>query len=134
MTWEEYRYAVQTCTDRITKAKAQMELNLVRDMKSKKKGCYRTTDQKRQTRESVLPLINERGELTSTGMEKAEVLSIFFASVFTATQASHISHIPEPSGRALRSETPLTVREDQVQDCRMRLNVYKSMGLDSMTS
>jgi len=33
-------------------------------------------------------LINEKGELASTDMEKAEVLSEFFASVFTGTQAS----------------------------------------------
>jgi len=29
-------------------------------------------------------------------MEKAEVLNKFFVSVFTGSQFSHVSHIPEP--------------------------------------
>ena len=37
MTWEEYKDAVQVCIDGIRKAKIQMELNLERDAKKKKK-------------------------------------------------------------------------------------------------
>lgn len=33
MAWEEYRGAIWMCRNGIRKAKAQMELNLVRDMK-----------------------------------------------------------------------------------------------------
>ena len=52
----------------------------------------------RQALESILPLINEKGELATTDMEKAEVLNEFFASVFTGSQDSHIPepHIPAP--------------------------------------
>ena len=46
----------------------------------------------------VPPLINEKGELATADMQKAEVLSDFFASVSTGSQDSHISHIPEPAG------------------------------------
>ena len=35
VTWEEYRDAVQTCRRGIRRAKAQAELNLVRDLKNK---------------------------------------------------------------------------------------------------
>jgi len=45
----------------------------------------------RQTKESILSLINEKGELVTADMEKAEVLNMFFASVFTASQTSYIS-------------------------------------------
>ena len=38
VTWEEYKDAVQVCIDGIRKAKIQMELNLERDAKKKKKG------------------------------------------------------------------------------------------------
>ena len=34
MTWEEYRDVVQTCRDEIRKAKAQMELNVSKDIKT----------------------------------------------------------------------------------------------------
>ena len=37
VSWEEYRTVVHVCRDRIRKAKAQMELNLERDVKDYKK-------------------------------------------------------------------------------------------------
>ena len=52
----------------------------------------------RQALESILPLINEKGELATTDMEKAEVLSEFFASVFSGSEDSHVYHIPAPLG------------------------------------
>ena len=47
----------------------------------------------RKARKSVSPLINEKGELATTNMEKDEVLCEFFASVFTGSQSSHTSYI-----------------------------------------
>ena len=38
VAWEEYRAVVHVCRVRIRKAKAQTELNLVRDVKDNKKG------------------------------------------------------------------------------------------------
>lgn len=57
--------------------------------------------QRRQGKESVLPLINEKEELAATDVERAELLSEFFASDITASQDFHISyilesHIPKP--------------------------------------
>ena len=65
------------CSDRTRKAKTQVELNLVRDVKDNKKGFYRYISRRRQIKEGVPPLINEDGELASSDMEKAEVLSVF---------------------------------------------------------
>ena len=45
------------CRDRIRKAKAQMEVNLARDVKNNKKGFYRYIGRRRQARR-VFP--NER--------------------------------------------------------------------------
>jgi len=39
-----------------------------------------------------------RSENWYNNMEKAEVLNEFFASVFTGSQDSYISQIPEPLG------------------------------------
>ena len=82
VSWEEYRAVVRVCRDRIRKAKVQMELNLVRDVKDSKKGFYRYIDRKRQAKESVPHLMKGNGELASPDIEKAEVLSECFASVF----------------------------------------------------
>ena len=48
--------------DGIRKAKAQMELNLARDMKNNREGFYRYSSQKRQVKESA-SLIKEKREL-----------------------------------------------------------------------
>ena len=85
---EEYRAVVRVCRDRIRKAKAQMELNLVRDATDNKKGFYRYIGRRRQAKESVLPPMKGNGELASSDIEKAEVLSECFASVFTGSQAT----------------------------------------------
>lgn len=55
------------CTDGIRKAKAHMELRLVRDLKNNKKRFYR------------YPLVTEKGKLATADMEKAEVLRKFFS-------------------------------------------------------
>jgi len=78
----------------IRKAMAQMEVNLARDIKNKN-GFYRYIGQKRQAKESIPSLVNEKGELATTAMEKAEVLSECFASIFTGRQDSCISRVPE---------------------------------------
>ena len=53
VTWEEYRDAVWTCRRRIRKTKAQVELNLARDVKNNK-TFYRYIGQKRQAKRVCL--------------------------------------------------------------------------------
>jgi len=91
--WEKYNNVVWTCRDGVRKAKAQMERIYVKDIKNNKKGFYRYIWQKRQAKDGVPPLINEKGELAIAYMGKAEVLTELFASVFTGSQNSCISHI-----------------------------------------
>ena len=43
-----------------------------RDVKDKKKGLYRSPGQKRQAKETVCPLISEKGELSSTDKKNIE--------------------------------------------------------------
>jgi len=115
VTWEGYRYAVQTCRDGMTNVKEQMELNLVRDVENK--GFYRYIGQKTWAKVSVPPLKNEKGELATADMEKAVVLNELSASALGGTQDSHISplpkpHIPEPLGRNCGSKFPPTLRAE----------------------
>ena len=112
-----------------------MELNLVRDVKNKKSRFCRSIVPKRQAKESIPLLVNEKGELATKDTEKPEVLNEVFASVFTGSQDYYISHIsealiPEPLCGNRGSKCPPAVREEQVQDHLIRLNVYKSMGPD----
>ena len=64
MASEEYRDTIWMCRDGVRKAKVQMKLNLVEEVKNNKRS-FRYIRQKRQEEESVPPLINEKGELAS---------------------------------------------------------------------
>lgn len=64
---------------------------LKKKQKKKTEAILQVMGQKRQAKESVLHLLNEKGELTVTDMGKADVLNEFFASVFTGSQNSPIS-------------------------------------------
>ncbi|KFR01231.1 hypothetical protein N306_09969, partial [Opisthocomus hoazin] len=92
---EEYREAARLCRDGVRKAKAQLELNLARDVKNNKKGFYRYVSRKKMVKESVPPLMSETGELATADEEKAEVLNNFFASVFTGNLSPHPSRVDE---------------------------------------
>ena len=72
-----------------------MEPNFIRDVENSK-AFFRYIGQKKQVKESVIPFIIEKGKMAS--IDKAEVLSKFFASVFTGSQASHTSHVPQLLG------------------------------------
>lgn len=68
------------CRDGIKKAKAHIELKLARDMKNNK-SFYIYTGQKRKAKESVAPLINEKGDLATTDMETTDILNVSSLSV-----------------------------------------------------
>ncbi|KAK4831874.1 hypothetical protein QYF61_019886 [Mycteria americana] len=98
VTWKEYRNIVQSSRDEFRKAKAQMELNLARDVKDNKKRFYKYIADKRKTRGNVGPLLDETEDLVTQIIEKAEVLNAFFASVLTSKTSYKEFHIPECPG------------------------------------
>ncbi|KGL96755.1 hypothetical protein N301_11125, partial [Charadrius vociferus] len=95
VAWEEYREIVQAARDQVRQAKAQLELNLSRDIKTNKKSFYKYVSKKRKTREAVGPLQKETEELVTRDRDRAEVLNDFFASVFTGKDCSHTAHDAE---------------------------------------
>ena len=114
VSWEEYRAVVCVCRDRSRKAKAQMELNLAKDVKDNKKGFYRYIGRRRQGKESVPSLMKSNGELASSDTDKAEVLSECFASVFMGGQASRVCQDHEPLGEGVGVGVRPTVTVQQV--------------------
>ncbi|KFP48157.1 hypothetical protein N323_05833, partial [Cathartes aura] len=107
--WRQGRMAWE-CREGIRKAKAQLELNLARDVKNNKK-VQRTT---KEDERNYTPQMSKTGDLATTNMEKAEVLNNFFASVFTGKCSSHAAQLTESKGRDWENEEPPTVGEDQV--------------------
>ncbi|KFP07547.1 hypothetical protein N300_15283, partial [Calypte anna] len=112
--WEKYREIVREARDQVRKAKAQKEFDLARGVKGNRKKISSYVMDKRKTRENVGPLQKETGELVTQDVEKAEVLSDNFASVFTGKDPGHSLHVTEAKGKDWEKENPPTVDEEQV--------------------
>lgn len=56
----------------------------------------------------------QEGRVVKTEVEKSEVLNEFFSTVFTGSQAFHISQVPEPPGGDWSSKVPVIGSEEQV--------------------
>lgn len=119
--------------DEIRKARAKLEMSLVRNVKNTK-GFYRYMRQKRKITikcaQTQTNTINNTGEIVTTNMEKAEILTFFFARVFTGNHSSHLSQVSGHQGWA--KKIPPIIGEDQAQDNLMNLNIHKFMGHDKM--
>ncbi|GAB0206434.1 mitochondrial enolase superfamily member 1 [Grus japonensis] len=131
-TWEEYRNVVRVCRDTTRKAKAQLELNLAKDVKDNKKGFFKYISSKRKTRENVGPLLNEMGALVMEDTEKAELPNAAFASVFTAKVAPEETQTLEVGEKVLQKEDLPLVEEDWVREHLGKVDMHKSMGPDGM--
>ena len=103
-TWEEYRNIARACREATKKAKAHLEFNLARDMKESKKGFFQYTSSKWMTSENAGPLLNEVGVLVMEDVEKVELLSACFASVFTAMAGPQESQALGVTKEAWRKE------------------------------
>ncbi|GAB0176630.1 nucleoside diphosphate kinase 6 [Grus japonensis] len=90
--------------------------------------AFRHVSEKRRTRENVVPLRNETGDLVTQDMEKAGALNDFVASVFTGKCLSHTAQVTEGKGKDWENEEPPTVRADQVREYLRNLKVHKSTG------
>lgn len=84
VTQVKYRVAVWSCRGKFRKAKANLELNLARVVKSNKNGLYKCINSKRKTEENIGPLLNGTGDLVTKEVENTEVLNAFFDSAFTS--------------------------------------------------
>lgn len=90
VTWEVQGYGLRVCRGGIRKTKTHMKWDVARDVKSNEKGLHKyRVYQKRKDKEKEPP-VNKKGELVTTNIEKAEVLTEFFALVFSGSQACHV--------------------------------------------
>jgi len=72
--------------------------------------------------------MREMGDLATTDMEKAEVLIIIFALIFTSKRCNRAARFTESKGRNWDNEVLPSLGEDKVQDPLRNLNVHKFMG------
>ena len=72
------------------------------------------------------------GALVTGDMEKEEIQSAFFSSVFNAKTSAQESHILEVRERVWGKENFPLVEEDLVRERLAKINVHTSMGPNGM--
>ena len=87
---------MRLCTEKIRRAKAQLELNLATAVKDNKKCFYKYISNKRRAKENLHPLLDAGGNTVTKAEEKAEVLNAFFASVFNSQITPVVLRVPSP--------------------------------------
>ncbi|PKU43630.1 hypothetical protein llap_6062 [Limosa lapponica baueri] len=112
--WEAYRETVRVSRNQIRQTKAQIKLNLARDIKDKKKNFSKYDSDKRNSREDVGSLRKEAGDLVTQDIEKTEVLNGFFTLVFISKGFNHTAQAAEGKNRNCDNEELPTVVENQV--------------------
>lgn len=124
---EDYRDTVQRCKAALRKAKAHLELNLERDVKSNKKGFCQYLNSKRPTRKNVGLLRNGNEDLVRKDIKKAEALNAFFSLVCIAKTSLHVSWAPETCVKSKARKIHPMVEEDQAREHLNRLDMHKHL-------
>ena len=109
-------------------------MNLARDMKSNRKSFYRYISSKKKARINVGLLLNVARNLVSKGMQKAEILNVFFTLVFTYLNCLNVSQAPVSCGKVWNKDDLSPVKEDQVREHLNKSGVHKSMDPDRLHS
>ncbi|XP_071671878.1 synaptonemal complex protein 2 isoform X2 [Patagioenas fasciata] len=131
-TWEEYKAVVRGCREATRKAKASLELNLVRGVRDNRKSFFKYVADKNNSRGNVGPLMNKVGALVAEDTEKGELLNAFFFSVCSARGGPEEPHPAEAPEEAREMEEFALVDEDWVREQLGNLDIHKSMGPDGM--
>ncbi|KAK4825348.1 hypothetical protein QYF61_026867 [Mycteria americana] len=122
----------QTFREKIRRAKAELELNLVTAIKDNKK-YFKYISGKRRAQENLQPLADGEGNTVTKDEEKAEVLNAFFASVFNSRADCSLGTQPlELEDRDGDQNGAPIIQGGMVSDLLHHLDTHKSMGPDEI--
>jgi len=131
-TQEEYRGFVRSCREEIRQARAQLELRMTTVVRDNKNCFYKYINNKKRAKEGLHPLLDATGSIAKDE-EKAEVLHVFFASVFNSqTGYSQGSQPPVLEDRKGEWNKPPIMQEEAVNNLLCHLDTHKTMGLDGI--
>ena len=91
--YANYKEALNLAKAEIRKSKRTFEKKLAGNIKTDSRSFYAYVRSKQKVQDKVGPLENNRGNIISDGFQVAEVLNVYFSSVFTTED---ISSLPVP--------------------------------------
>ncbi|KAJ7406658.1 hypothetical protein BTVI_64975 [Pitangus sulphuratus] len=112
-------------------AKAQLDLQVARNVGDNIKRFFKYINGNRQYRNTIGPLHGEDGHFTNRDRDKTEVFNASFASVFNTHDGPRGSQCPELEDHDCRNDQ-LPVNPKIVWDLLLQMGAYKSMGPDGI--
>lgn len=100
----------------LRKAKAHLDLKLVREVKGNLKGFCRLFSRKRKTRENMIPLLNGEGDLLTKNAEKDTVLCDFFTLIFVRKVSLQWTQACEESPEVQNEQDLPLVKENKLRE------------------
>ena len=125
-TYAKYRNQVIWET---RKAKIHKETKLAKDVKDNPKAFFQYVNTKLKPKENISNLLKDDGTLTSTDLEKCDVLNNFFASVFTTEDKNEIPTFSCPNTNFLST---MSITDHDMERALNSLKVNKSPGPDGL--
>ncbi|NXQ07519.1 LIN1 transcriptase, partial [Vidua macroura] len=130
---EIFKGAARACRKKIREVKAQFELKMVTSVQDNKKCFYNYINGKRKGKINLCSLLDERGNLVTTDEEKAEMLSAFFAAVFSGKTACFQENCPLGLVDGAREQNdPPIIQGEAGRELLRCLDIHKSLGPDGI--
>ncbi|KAK4828864.1 hypothetical protein QYF61_000992 [Mycteria americana] len=132
-TQEDYKGVARLSREKITRAKAKLELNLAAAVKDNKKHFFKYISSKRRAKENLQPLVDGGGNTVTKDEEKTEVVNNFFASVFNSrANCFLVTQPPKLEDRDRDQNGAPIIQGEMVSDLLHHLDIHKSMGPDEI--
>lgn len=128
--FQKYAELRNKATRECRNARFFFEQKLSENIKSDSKSFWNYVRAQSKTKSGISDLESSDGTMTTSDLEKAELLNSFFSSVFTN---ENTTHIPELAEREFHSElNNLNITPETVAKKLSKLNASKSPGIDAI--
>ena len=107
-----YKQWEKKTKDQVKNAKKKLEREVVKDAKNNPKRFYSYINNARKTKSKIGPLKRENGEIVADASEKAEMLNVFFSSVFTKSTKA----VPSIEAKTVPEIHSIKVEEEDVRE------------------
>ena len=124
-----YIYYRNKVNSLVRKAKRAKEMKVAKEVKTNPKALFKYIASKNKTKEKIPDLDKGDGTYTETDLEKVNLLSDYFKSVYTTEGTSNI---PKVSADLKSKLSNITISQEQILTSLRSLNPNKSPGPDKV--
>ena len=120
------------CSKEIKKAKRKHETNIAKDSKENPTRFWKYVNEKCKTNVGISSLKDEKGNLVTSDVGRAELLNEFFTSVFLKEDTSNLPNVDEGEFSNQTKIKDIEISTEEVEKKLRKLNPQKAQGPDSI--